>query len=290
MSALEEPLRIFVGAAPSETLAAKVLEHTIRANTRRRVEFSAMEGPQPIPRRKENRPRTAFSYKRFMIPALAGRRGRALYMDSDMQVFADVAEVFALPFDGAKVLCTRPESASEGSTELLSKSHVGRGMAFMLLDCERLDWDVERIVADLDDGKYAYQDLMQRICILPEDEVVDRIPAEWNSLERYEPSRTKNVHYTVIKTQPWRNDTNPLREVWERAYRETVDAGGIQLDEVVRAIRFGWAKPSLADAFPNGRAAVSRVSFRVSCVATRAVKSIRRRVVGNSDWAFEPKL
>jgi len=286
----EEPLRVFVGAAPSELIAAKVLEHTIRAHTRLRVEFSPMLVPQPRPRRRENRPRTSFSYKRFMIPALAGYRGRALYMDSDMQVFADLREVFSLPFGAAKVLCTRPPGPAEGAPELASKSHAGRGMAFMMLDCSRLDWDVARIVADLDRGAYRYEDLMQSICILPPSEVVEGIPPEWNSLERYEAGRTKNLHYTVIKTQPWRNDSNPLRAIWERAYHETVDAGAIGLEEVLQAIRFGWAKPALADAFPGGRAAIGRLTFRVSCVATGAAKAIRRRVLGNSDWAFEPKL
>ncbi len=290
MTGIDEPLRIFVGAAPSEWIASKVLEHTIRANTEYRVEFSPMLVPQPVPKKRENRPRTAFSYKRFMIPALAGYRGRALYMDSDMQVFADIAEVFAIPFGEAKVMCSLPRELEPGATELASRSHIGRGMAFMILDCSRLDWDADRIVADLDAGKYTYNDLMQRLCILPENEVVERIPAEWNSLERHEPGVTKNIHYTVIKTQPWRNDTNPLCATWERAYRETVATGAIQLEDVLRSIRFGWAKPSLADAFPGGREIVDRISFRASCVATRAAKSIRRRVVGNSDWAFEPRL
>ncbi len=290
MSAVEEPLRIFVGAAPSEWIASKVLEHTIRATTRYRVEFSPMLMPQPMPKKRENRPRTAFSYKRFMIPALAGYRGRALYMDSDMHVFADIAEVFAIPFEGAKVMCTRPPALEEGGAELLSRSHFGRGMAFMMLDCSRLDWNIERIVADLDAGHYSYEELMQRICILPEREVVDRIPAEWNSLEHYEPGVTKNLHYTVIKTQPWRNDTNPLCATWERAYRETVEAGEICLEDVLQAIRWGWAKPSLAHVFPGGKAAVGRVSFLVACAAARASGAIRRRLIGNSGRAFKPRL
>jgi len=290
VSPVDEPLRIFVGAAASEMIAAKVLEHTIRAHTRKRVEFSPMLGQQPWPKRKANRPRTSFSYKRFMIPKLAGYRGRALYMDSDMQVFADIAQVFALPFGEARVLCTRPPGIEEGAPVLASNSNKGRGMAFMMLDCSRLDWDADRIVLDLDAGKYTYGDLMQNLCLLPEHEVVEGIPSAWNSLECYEPGVTKNLHYTVIKTQPWRNDTNPLRAIWERAYRDTVDSGAIQREEVLDAIRFGWAKPGLADAFPGGRAAVDRLSFRVSCVATRAAKTIGRRFARNRDWAFEPRL
>ena len=50
-------------------------------------------------------PTTAgFSFSRLQIPKLAGFSGRALYLDADMQVLGDIADLWTLPFDEADVL------------------------------------------------------------------------------------------------------------------------------------------------------------------------------------------
>ena len=70
------------------------------------------------------------------------------------------------------------------------------------------------------------------MCIVPENRIADSIPAAWNHLERYEPETTKLVHYTVVPTQPWRCDDNPLGGSWEVAYRDAVRDGAVPWDEV----------------------------------------------------------
>ena len=90
----------------------------------------------------------------------------------------------------------------------------GRQMSVMLLDCSRLDWDVEQIIRGLVEGRYTYRQLMFDLCVVRPEEIADRIPPEWNCLECYEPGRTKLLHYTVVPTQPWKNDENPLCPIW----------------------------------------------------------------------------
>ena len=46
--------------------------------------------PIPTPATPANRPRTPFSFQRFLIPELCGFKGRGIYVDSDMQVFEDI--------------------------------------------------------------------------------------------------------------------------------------------------------------------------------------------------------
>ena len=51
-----------------------------------------------------------------MIPERCGYRGRALYLDADMVVFGDVAELADLPFGDHAVLCSaRPSRPARGT-------------------------------------------------------------------------------------------------------------------------------------------------------------------------------
>lgn len=270
------PMRVFVGCSENDMIPAKVLEHSIRKHASRPVEFVPMLQKVARARHKKNRAVTRFTFKRFQIPALAGYRGRALYMDSDMQMFADLAELWRIPFGEHQVLCSVQLETPERWRNADSNFHPGRHFAFMLLDCSRLEWDADDIVRRMDEGEYTYKELTKDLCIVPSDAIGETIAPEWNSLEKYEPGVTKNLHYTVIRTQPWRYPGNPLEEVWMREFREVVREGGITLAEVLHAIQNRWVRPELADAWPDGRAARERLGFRIGTVATRAANEIKR--------------
>jgi hypothetical protein len=242
-----EAIRVFVGCDESQLVAASVLEHTIRKHSRRRVEFTKMiDLHVPEPKDPANRARTGFSFYRFMIPKLAGYHGRALYLDSDMQVFADMGELWEIPLDGHTVLCTnQPEPPVQWKDDPNFKP--GRHLAVMMLDCERLRWDVDEIIRGLDDGRYDYKQLMSDLVIVPEEQIAESIPVEWNHLETYEPGKTKLLHYTVVSTQPWKNHQNPLGEVWMEAYRDALAQRAVDPALVVDAVEKGHVKPSLAD-------------------------------------------
>jgi lipopolysaccharide biosynthesis glycosyltransferase len=243
--ATAEPIRVFVGADESQLVPAAVLEYTIRKHTAGRVEFTTMRDlPVPMPGDPSKRPRTGFSFYRFMIPKLTGYQGRALYLDCDMQVFADLAELWAIPFDSQTVLCTyqpEPPEAWRGNKNF----KPGRHLAVMMLDCSRLNWDVDEIVRGLDEDRYSYTELMSDLAIVPEGQIEERIPVEWNSLERYEAGTTKLVHYTQVPTQPWKNGENPLRELWLEAFREALAASALDPQLVVRGIEEGHIDPAL---------------------------------------------
>ncbi|MGH3079748.1 MAG: hypothetical protein ACRDNH_01250 [Gaiellaceae bacterium] len=243
---LIEPMRVFCGLDESQIVASRVLEYSIRKHASRPVRFYPMlDVPTPVPKDPKNRGRTGFSFSRFHIPKLAGYKGRGLYVDADMQVFGDMAELWEVPFDGAKVMCTRQDEPPEQWKDS-SWFHPGRQLSVMMLDCERLDWDVGEIVGGLDEGRYDYQQLMFELCVVDPDEINDSIPPEWNHLEHYEPAKTKLLHYTVVPTQPWKNDKNPLRTVWEPEFNEARAAGVVHPQEALRLARRGYIKPSLA--------------------------------------------
>jgi hypothetical protein len=248
----QEPIRVFVGADESQLVAAAVLEYSIRKHASRRVEFTTMiDLSVPMPKDPENRPRTGFSFYRFMIPKLAGYQGRAIYCDCDMQVFADMTELMEIPFDEHTVLCTNqpaPPPKWEGNPNF----KPGRHLAVMVLDCERLRWDVDEIVRGLDNGRYDYKQLMSDLVIVPEEQIAEKVPVEWNSLEYFEPGKTKLIHYTVVPTQPWKTDDNPYRELWEAEFREALAAHAIDPDLVRRSVAAGHVKPSLLSMLDGG--------------------------------------
>lgn len=286
---LVEPLRIFVGTDESQIVAHRVLEYSIRKHSSIPIEFTPMLGfPHRMPRDAVNQPRTKFSFCRFMIPALCGFRGRALYLDADMLVFGDIAELADIPFDSRKILCSEPEHP-EAWNDYGGKYLGPRSAAVMLLDCSRLAWDVDEIVAGLDDGRYTYEELMSDLCIVDPEDVANTISPTWNDLEHYDPEKTNLLHLTIVPIQPWKNDDNPLRELWMEAYREAVEAGAVPPEEVEFMIGRGLAKPSLQAALrlaPSRRTTVANASLEIASARERIVQ-LERRVAsmeGSLSW------
>jgi hypothetical protein len=191
-----------------------------------------------------------------------------------MQVFSDLAELWEIPFDGAKVMCTRQDEPPEQWKDS-SWFHPGRQLSVMLLDCERLDWNIDDIVGGLDEGRYTYEQLMFELAVVAPEEINDNIPPEWNHLEHYEPGKTKLLHYTVVPTQPWKNDKSPLKTLWEPEYKEARRAGVVRADEALRLARRGHIKPSLA--LPPGKLVATALTI-AAAKARRAIQAAEQRI------------
>jgi hypothetical protein len=243
--AMIEPMLVFVGTDESQMIATRVLEYTIHKYSSKPVRvIPLLDVKVPTPKDEKNRPRTGFSFYRFAIPKLSKYRGRSLYVDSDMQVFTDIAELWDIPFGDQKVLCT-----TQGVPDAWKDYqwfHPGRQFSVMMLDCSRLDWDVEKVVQGLDEGRYTYQNLMFDFCLVKPEEIEDRLPSRWNCLEHYEEGESSLVHYTVIPTQPWLVDENPLCQLWVDAFEEAVKAGWISRREIEWHLEKGYLRKSLA--------------------------------------------
>jgi hypothetical protein len=231
----DAPARIFIGTDPSQAIACKLLQFSMRRHTAMPLEFDTMESVRwPVPADPRNHPRTEFSFHRFAIPRLAGYAGRALYVDADMLVFRDLRELWEIPFGDATVLHA-PSSDPKRPKQF----------SVMLLDCDRLRWNPDEIVAGLDAGRFDYDQLVGNVCLEAPERVQDRIPVEWNSLDRYEPGRTGLLHFTHIETQPWVYARHPHGDVWVQHLIDAIDAGVVSVAEVEEAVARGWARPSL---------------------------------------------
>jgi glycosyl transferase family 8 len=233
---VEMPVRVYVGSQEAQMLAVKVLEFSIRERTEAEVVVHPLHEARvefPTPKDVRNRPRTPFSFQRFYIPALKGFHGRAIYLDSDMQVFRDIMELWTLPFEGADLLAAREPGES------------GRKPQFsvMLLNCEELRWNLADIVAALDRGELTYETLMYDMVVARK--IRAAIDPSWNSLERYEEGKTGLLHYTDMPTQPWVSTDNPNGALWMRDLRRAVQNGFVSRAFVEEHVRLGFVRPSL---------------------------------------------
>ena len=238
------PIRIFVGTDASQMIGAKVLHYSLQTHTAMTAVFDQMQDViPPTPKSKENWARTEFSFRRFAIPAQASYQGRGVYLDADMQVFQDFRELWDAPFEGATVL-----SAPSSSPNRLAQ------YSMMLLDCARLKWDVAEIIAGLDEERYDYKQLVNELCLVPNEQLQQSISSDWNSLEEFHAGRTRLIHYTDMPRQPWVSARNRNGHLWVEELMRAMNVGFVTQSEVDEAIKEGFVRPSLARQLATPRA------------------------------------
>jgi hypothetical protein len=233
---LPTPIRVFIGASPSEWLPAAVLQYSIRKHASMSVRCDVLSDSNiefPMPRDPANRPRTPFSFQRFLIPQLCDYQGRAIYLDSDMLVLKDLRSLWKMPFNTADLLCIN----ATDEKQKLSRFSV------MLMDCERLRWNIKDLIGDLDDGTYTYQSLVYEMAAAKE--VSGRISPIWNSVDTFQRGVTALVHYSDMNRQPWLHDSHPAAYLWLSYLKEAVEAKAVSLTDVQREIENGHVSESL---------------------------------------------
>lgn len=117
---MSDPIRIFVGCDPNDCDLEQmmVLDYSVRRHTFRPVEITWMRlSRDPAspwfcdPRHKlgwrSEDWSTPFSAFRWAIPAATGFRGRALYMDADMLVRCDLAEIWDMSLAPDTIVAAR---------------------------------------------------------------------------------------------------------------------------------------------------------------------------------------
>jgi lipopolysaccharide biosynthesis glycosyltransferase len=241
-----DKVRVYVGADRSQALAVSVLEHSIKRHASLEVELIPMlDVPIRQPKDPKNSSRTGFSFSRFCIPKLAGYKGKAIYLDADMLVFKDIRPLWEIPFDGAKVIIQREVKHEEETVKKEgAPTRRRKQCSVMLLDCERLDWDIDRIIDGLDDGRYDYETLLYDLAILDDREIKWGIPFEWNSLEYYDET-TSLIHYTDMYTQPWVSCKNKNGHLWLNEVRLMLQRGILKTEEIEEEVKLGYLRPSL---------------------------------------------
>ena len=84
--------RVFIGFDPRQPLAYNVLQSSIHRHAQGRVQVEPLE-LRKLPTTR--RGLTEFTFSRFLVPWLCGYEGVAIFMDADIVVKGDVAELAA---------------------------------------------------------------------------------------------------------------------------------------------------------------------------------------------------
>lgn len=231
-----EIIKVFVACSPDEFLPMKVLEYSIMLSSSQPVQVVPLYSiNRHIPKviKPENRPRTPFSFQRFLIPEQCNYMGKAIYLDADMLVFDDIADLWNTPLDDCDLQAVLKSEDSSRAEQY----------SVMLLNCNTLHWKIEDIVQSLNQGTLSYDELMYKMQLAPN--IKQEIDSHWNDLERYEAQRTKLLHYTDMHKQPWVSQVNSLAYLWVAMLRNAISRGFISRDVLVQEIEKGNVRPSL---------------------------------------------
>lgn len=234
---LKGPVRVFIGTDEYQMIGAKVLAHTLRRTSSLPLEIHYLSDYRaPEPSTPELKTKTGFSFTRFLIPEICGYEGRAIYLDADMLVFSDIAELWSWPMD-------------EGVSLLYARQPEERGRkpqySVFVVDCARARWDARALVNALDAGKLDYRSLVYEFDHMASLEKSMALPFRWNALEFYEAGETSLIHFTDMNRQPWVEPTNPNGHVFYAALRSALDAGNVSAEEIRDAVSKGYVHPAL---------------------------------------------
>lgn len=188
-------LRICIGFDPRQPIAFNVLADSILRHASVPVAITPLSlKTLPIKRRGL----TQFTYSRFLVPYLCGFEGQALFLDADMVVTGDIAELFA-GADGSAVQVNKDQAKFEWASAML----------FDCAQCHVLTPEyVERaLLFDL-----AWADS------------VGSFPAEWNKAVGYAPSGLDAKLYHFTKGIPvWRETRGNVEDVvFHEAFKHMV--------------------------------------------------------------------
>ena len=115
-------IRIFIGYDPREAVAFHVLSHSIQARASLPVTIMPLMLSQLgklMWRERHNLQSTDFSFSRFLVPHLCDHEDWALFMDCDMLVRVDIAELFALCDDRYAVMVCQHDYTPSTDTKFL---------------------------------------------------------------------------------------------------------------------------------------------------------------------------
>lgn len=217
-----EPFRVFIGYDGAEDRAAVVCAKSLqrRSSIPLQIRFLRQEWLRAIGvywRFREALASTEFTYTRFLVPALCGYHGPALFVDADFLFLADIGELATLYDPHCAVQVVQHEDYQPTEMEkmggLVQTSYPRKNWSSLMLlradhpACKALTpW-----VVNTQTGAY-----LHRLAWAPEG-AIGALPPEWNVLEGVGPypPKPKAIHFTrgvpTVHPGPF-----AFSELWEK--------------------------------------------------------------------------
>jgi hypothetical protein len=200
MNNYKSPFRIFIGFDTSEVVAYHVCCQSIISRSSVPVSFTPLS--LNLIKRIYNRARdplqsTDFSFSRFLVPYLSGYEGWSLFMDGDMLVRSDIAELITLCDDAYSVMACKHEYIPKSSVKFLNNTqtrYVKKNWSSMILfnnsQCRKLTPEYVNTATGLELHQFKWLD---------DEKEIGNLPLTWNWLVGEYPydDGVKLAHFTL---------------------------------------------------------------------------------------------
>ncbi len=195
-------IRIFIGYDPREAIAFNVLCHSIQARASEPVSITPLSLSQldkVMWRERHNLQSTDFSFSRFITPYLCNYEGWAVFMDCDMLVLDDMANLWDLRDKNYAVQCVKHDHVPPEEIKFLGqtqtkyeKKNWSSVMLFNCAKCRALTPEYVNTASGLE---------LHRFHWLGDDDLIGDIPHRWNHLVDYDAAapieEISNLHFTT---------------------------------------------------------------------------------------------
>jgi len=193
-------IQVFIGYDDNESVAYHVLAHSILRHASQPVSITPLVKRHMssfYQRERSSIESTDFSFTRFLVPYLSDYQGWSMFMDCDMLMTADVAELFAMCDDKYDVMCVKHDYVARDDVKFLGavqtkyeKKNWSSVMLFNNSACKVL---TPQVVAN-ESGLYLHQ-----FKWLSGDDRIGALPTTWNYLvgEMTMVDIPKLIHYTL---------------------------------------------------------------------------------------------
>jgi hypothetical protein len=199
MMADGEMIRVYIGYDPREAVAFSVLSCSIQENASEPVAITPLKLAQLgklLTRKRDPLQSTDFSFSRFLVPHLSGYQGWSIFMDCDMLMREDIAELWKLRDERYAVMVVKHNHVPTETTKFLGepqtkyeKKNWSSVMLFNCARCRALTPEYVNSASGLELHQFKW---------LGDDGLIGGLPDRWNHLVGYNAPRRDAalVHYT----------------------------------------------------------------------------------------------
>jgi hypothetical protein len=191
---------VFIGFDERETVAFNVLAHSIHARASQPVSVAPIrlsQLKQVFSRERHPLQSTDFSFSRFLTPYLSGFAGWSVFMDCDMLMRADIAELWSLRNERYAVMVVKHEHVPRETVKFLGepqtkyeKKNWSSVMLFNNARCKTLTPEYVNNASGLELHQFKW---------LGNDDLIGALPHRWTHLVGYDSpeSNAALVHFTL---------------------------------------------------------------------------------------------
>lgn len=192
-------INIFIGYDSKEKIAYHVLSESILRHSTKPVAITPIYLPNikdDFLRERNNLSSTEFSFSRFIIPHLMHYQGWALFMDCDMLMRTDIAELWNLRNQNYAVQVCKHDYTPKEDVKFLgqvqTKYEKKNWSSFMIMNCGKCTTLTPEYVNNASGLE------LHQFKWLESEDMIGSLPLEWNWLVGEYPYKkeVKNVHYT----------------------------------------------------------------------------------------------